>query len=207
MPTSIRLRPRGFPCLPTACAHRGSCGRADFGRFPAREATHRTIQALEQYMPPSQVNLVFEDGMLFKLHGASDRGQKPGSRVFQRALLSCGAARLPQVIDTTFMIAATIQGFARSGGCSPLLPRLEVGTARISTRGRSFTRIITGTNFLAVPRPYGSRDAGVLGERIVFERYLKEVFEGGVQLDRGAQICPEGRMGSGVFEKAAHLLH
>ena len=57
---------------------------------------YATIQALEQYMPADQINLSFNDGMLFKRMELLLDGKSPACALFSRAVLLRRAARLPQ---------------------------------------------------------------------------------------------------------------
>ena len=57
---------------------------------------YSTIQALEQYMPADEINLSFEDGMLFRRMELLIDGKSAGGGAVQRAVLLRRAARLPQ---------------------------------------------------------------------------------------------------------------
>ena len=61
-------------------------------------------------MAPGEINLTFEDGMLFHRMAASIEGKSPGRGAFQRAILSGRATGLPQGDRHHFMIAAMIKG-------------------------------------------------------------------------------------------------
>jgi len=100
------------------------------------------------------INLTFEDGMLFRRLELLDRRQEPRRGVVQRAVLPRRAARLPaKIIDTTFMIAAMINGSPEPEDVAPLLLRALKRPSATSTSGRSSTRTTTGTSFPSAGTP------------------------------------------------------
>src|SRR5664279_5704487 len=71
---------------------------------------YSTIQALEQYIPASEINLVFEDGMLFSRMEKFIDGKSPAAALFNGPYYFAEQLGFRKVIDTTFMIAAMIKG-------------------------------------------------------------------------------------------------
>ena len=57
---------------------------------------YSTIQALEQYLKPDQINLSFSEGLAVSSNGAADRPEIAGRVVIQRSILLRRAAGIPQ---------------------------------------------------------------------------------------------------------------
>src|SRR5229473_653048 len=71
---------------------------------------YSTIQALEQYIPPGEINLIFEDGMLFSRMERFIDGKSPAAALFNGPYYLAEQLGFRKVIDTTFIIAAMIKG-------------------------------------------------------------------------------------------------
>ena len=70
---------------------------------------YSTIQALEQYLPAAEINLTFEDGMLFHRMELLIEGKSPAAALFNGPYYLAEQLGFRKVIDTTFMIAAMIK--------------------------------------------------------------------------------------------------
>src|SRR6202161_1867683 len=71
---------------------------------------YSTIQALEQYMASNQINLTFEDGMLFRRMELLIDGKAPASALFSGPYYFAEQLGFRKIIDTTFMITTMITG-------------------------------------------------------------------------------------------------
>ena len=71
---------------------------------------YSTIQALEQYMPPDQINLSFTDGMLFSRMELLIDGKIPACTLFSGPYYFAEQLGFRKVIDCTFMITTMITG-------------------------------------------------------------------------------------------------
>jgi len=71
---------------------------------------YSTIQALEQYMPSDQINLSFEEGMLFARMQLLLEGKIPAAALFSSPYYFAEQLGYRKPIDTSFMIAAMING-------------------------------------------------------------------------------------------------
>src|ERR1700676_2561568 len=69
---------------------------------------YSTIQALEQYLAPGEINLTFEDGMLFRRLELLIEGKSRAAALFSGPYYLVEQLGFRKVIDTTFMIAAMI---------------------------------------------------------------------------------------------------
>ena len=163
---------------------------------------YSTIQALEQYMAPSQINLVFEDGMLFNRMELLVEGKSQAAALFSGPYYLVEQLGFRKVIDTTFIISAMINGSPDPEDVRRYFRALRLAQRDIDVRPELYTHYYRNEfpeRFHAImdPRRWGP------GERIVFEPYSKDVFEGAFKWIAEHKIFSEGRMGSGDFEKAA----
>ena|SRR5690349_17252129 len=71
---------------------------------------YATIQALEQYLPPDEIDLHFADGMLFARMGRLIDGTAPACALFNGPYYFAEQLGFRKVIDTTFMIATMVTG-------------------------------------------------------------------------------------------------
>ena len=91
---------------------------------------YSTVQALEPYLKPEQINLTYADGMLFKRMELLLEGKAPAVQPVQRSLLLRRAARLPQGDRHHLHDRHHDPRRSRSGGPAQVLPRAAQGAAR-----------------------------------------------------------------------------
>ena len=147
---------------------------------------YATIQALEQYMPLDQINLSFNDGMLFDRMDLLFDGKIPACTLFSGPYYFAEQLGFRKVIDCTFMMATHDHRRSRSGGRAQVLPRAASARSATSTCGPSSTRTTTRTRF---PKRYHARmdtRRWGPGERIVFEPYTEGDLRGVARLDRAS---------------------
>jgi NMT1/THI5 like len=162
---------------------------------------YSTIQALEQYMAPSEINLTFEDGMLFHRMELLIEGRSPAAALFNGPYYLAEQLGFRKVIDTTFMIAAMIKGTVDPEDVRRFFRALRRAQRDIDLRPELYTHYYKNEfpdRFHAVmdTRRWGP------GERIVFETYSKEVFERSFDWIAEHNIFAEGRMGSGGYDRS-----
>jgi ABC-type nitrate/sulfonate/bicarbonate transport system substrate-binding protein len=162
---------------------------------------YSTIQALEQYMAPSEINLTFEDGMLFHRMELLIEGKSPAAALFNGPYYLAEQLGFRKVIDTTFMIAAMIKGTVDPEDVRRFFRALRRAQRDIDLRPELYTHYYKNEfpdRFHAVmdTRRWGP------GERIVFETYSKEVFERSFDWIAEHNIFAEGRMGSGGYDRS-----
>ena len=71
---------------------------------------YSTVQALEQYLKPEQINLVYSDGMLFARMEKLFEGKAPAVHLFGGPYYFAEQLGFRKVIDCTFMIGTMIHG-------------------------------------------------------------------------------------------------
>ncbi len=163
---------------------------------------YSTIQALEQYLPASAINLVFEDGMLFHRMEQLIDGKSPAAALFNGPYYLAEQLGFRKVIDTTFMIAAMIKGTPDPEDVRRFFAALRSAQRDIDLRPELYTHYYKNEfpdrfHSIMDTRRWGP------GERIVFEPYSKEVFEKSFEWIAEHKIFADGAMGAGNFEQAA----
>jgi ABC-type nitrate/sulfonate/bicarbonate transport system substrate-binding protein len=162
---------------------------------------YSTIQALEQYMPASEINLTFEDGMLFRRMALLIDGKSPAAALFSGPYYLAEQLGFRKVIDTTFMIATMIKGAPDPEDVRRYFRALRKAQHDIDLRPELYTRYYKNEfpdrfHEMMDPRRWGP------GERIVFEPYSRELFEQSFDWIERHGIFSDGRMGSGDYEQA-----
>ncbi|HYR37048.1 MAG TPA: hypothetical protein VEQ87_22365 [Burkholderiales bacterium] len=162
---------------------------------------YSTIQALEQYMPPSDIKLSFADGILFsRLEKLIDR-KVPAASLFSGPYYFLEQLGFRKVIDTTFMMAAMLNHAPDPEDVKKYYRALRKAQRDIDLRPELHTHHYKKefpARFLeqADTRRWGP------GERIVFEPYTKEVFEDSFKWIREHHIFDGQDMGAGKYEEA-----
>jgi len=162
---------------------------------------YSTIQALEQYMAASEINLTFEDGMLFHRMELLLEGKSPAAALFNGPYYLAEQLGFRKVIDTTFMIAAMIKGEVDPEDVRRFFRALRRAQRDIDLRPELYTHYYKNEFTDRFHAVMDTRSWGP-GERIVFETYSKEVFEQSFDWIAEHKIFAEGRMGSGEYERS-----
>lgn len=90
---------------------------------------YSTIQALEQYLKPAEINLSFGEGLLFKRMELLIDGKTPGVLFVQWPLLFRRAAGIPEGHRHDIYDCDDDHGRSRSGRCEEIFPRAEKSPA------------------------------------------------------------------------------
>ena len=162
---------------------------------------YSTIQALEQYIPASEINLVFEDGMLFSRMEKFIDGKSPAAALFNGPYYLAEQLGFRKVIDTTFMIAAMIKGSPDPEDIRRYFRALRSAQRDIDLRPERYTRYYQNEFPDRFHAMMDTRRWGP-GERIVFEPYTKEVFEESFDWIAKHKIFSDGGMGSGDYDRS-----
>lgn len=162
---------------------------------------YSTIQALEQYLDRRQIALTFEDGMLFRRLELLLDGKSRAAALFSGPYYLAEQLGYRKVIDTTFMIAAMINGSPDPQDVQRYFRALKRAQRDIDLRPERYTHYYVKEfperyHALMDTRRWGP------GERIVFETYTKEVYEESFEWIARHEIFAEGGMGSGDYDKA-----
>ena len=162
---------------------------------------YATVQALEGYLKPEQINLKFADGMLFARMEQLFEGKTPAVNLFSGPYYFAEQLGFRKVIDTTFMIATMIHGDPDPEDLRKFFRALRKAQRDIDLRPELYTHYYKNEfpdrfHALMDTRRWGP------GERLVFEPYTKEVFEESREWIADHHIFPADEMGSGPYEKA-----
>jgi ABC-type nitrate/sulfonate/bicarbonate transport system substrate-binding protein len=179
---------------------------ADLARVPIsvgyQSGSHySTIQALEQYLPASDINLIFEDGMLFSRMERFIDGRSPAAALFNGPYYLAEQLGFRKVIDTTFMIAAMIKGEPDPEDIRRYFRALRLAQRDIDLRPELYTHYYKN-EFPDRFHPIMDTRRWGPGERIVFEPYSKEVFEQSFDWIAQHKIFAEGGMGLGNYDQS-----
>ena len=162
---------------------------------------YSTIQALEPYLKPDEINLSFADGLLFKrMEKLYDR-QTPACALFSGPYYFMEQLGFRKILDSTFMIAAMITGDPDSSDVRKYFQALRRAQRDIDLRPDLYTHYYKKEFPARFQSEMDTRRWGP-GERIVFEPYSKEVFEESFNWIAQRNIFPEGGMGAGNYDDA-----
>jgi len=162
---------------------------------------YSTIQALEQYLAPKDINLTFEDGMLFRRLELLVEGRSRAAALFSGPYYLAEQLGFRKVIDTTFMIAAMINGSPDPEDVRRYYRALRSAQRDIDLRPELYTHYYKNEFPERYHAMMDTRRWGP-GERIVFEPYSREVYQQSFDWIARREIFAEGGMGAGDYDKA-----
>src|SRR6185312_13748461 len=162
---------------------------------------YATVQALEQYLKPEDINLSFKDGLLFKRMELLIDGKVPAVHLFNGPYYFAEQLGFRKVIDATFMIATMLTGDPDPEDVSKYFRALRRAQRDIDLRPDRYTHYYRNEFPQRFREQMDTRRWGP-GERLVFEPYTREVFEESFEWIARHGIFEEGRMGSGRYEDA-----
>jgi hypothetical protein len=162
---------------------------------------YATIQALEHAMPADKITLSFDEGMLFHRLEAFLDGKSPAVSLFSGPYYFAEQLGFRKIIDSTFMIAAMI-----NGGPDPEDVRKYFGALRRAQRDIDLRpELYTHYYKCEFPERFHAEMDTLRwgpGERIVFEPYSKEAFEASLRWIAQHEIFDARELGAGRYEEA-----
>ena len=162
---------------------------------------YATVQALEQYLKPEQLNLSFADGLLFKRMEHLIHGKAPAVHLFSGPYYFAEQLGFRKVIDTTFMIGTMIHGDPDPEDVRKFFRALRRAQRDIDVRPELYTHYYKNEFPVRWHSMMDTRRWGP-GERLVFEPYTKDIYEQSFAWIASHQIFPEGAMGNAQYERA-----
>jgi len=161
---------------------------------------YATIQGLEQYLRPDQINLSFAEGMLFaRLDRLLDE-TSPASTLFSGPYYLAEQLGFRKVLDVTFMITTMITGEPDPEELRKYFSALRRAQRDIDLRPERYTHYYRNEFPARYHAVMDTRRWGP-GERIVFETYTQEMYDETFNwiADRG--IFAETGMGVGQYNR------
>ncbi len=161
---------------------------------------YSSIQALEQYLPADQIQLSFNDGMLFKRMQLLIDGEIPAAALFSGPYYFAEQLGFRKIIDTTFMIATMITGNTDPAELRKYFRALQRAQRDIDLRPEAYTHYYQNEFPVRYHATMDTRRWGP-GERIVFEPYTEEAFNRSREWIAQHEIFGPGGLGSGTYEQ------
>jgi len=162
---------------------------------------YSTMQALEQYLKPEDINLSFSEGILFgRLENLIDR-KTPAAALFSGPYYFLEQLGFRKVIDTTFMIATMLTGTPDMEDVRKYFRALRRAQRDIDLRPELHTHHYRHEFPDRFQDQMDTRRWGP-GERIVFEPYTKDVYEQSFKWIAEHGIFEGADMGAGRYEQA-----
>ena len=162
---------------------------------------YATIQALEQYMPASKINLSFKEGMLFSRMQLLLDAKIPAATLFSGPYYFAEQLGFRKIIDATFMITTMITGHPDPEDLKKYFRALKKAQRDIDLRPELYTHYYKNEFPKRYHAQMDTRRWGP-GERIVFEPYTKDVFEESRDWIREREIFGGGELGKGAYEES-----
>jgi hypothetical protein len=137
---------------------------------------YSTIEALDRFLRPDQINLSFADGLLFRrMEKLFDR-EVPAASLFSGAYYFMEQLGFRKVLDTSFMMAAMVEEHADMADVTKYFGALRRAQSAIDLHPHRYTHYYRNEfpeRFVPLmdTRLFGP------GERIVFEPYTRAMYE------------------------------
>jgi ABC-type nitrate/sulfonate/bicarbonate transport system substrate-binding protein len=162
---------------------------------------YSSIQALEQYLSPDQINLSFKDGLLFRRMELLIDRQVPAAALFSGPYYFAEQLGFRKVMDSTFMIAHMINGDPDPADVRKFYRALKRAQRDIDLRPELYTHYYRSEFPKRFHEAMDTRRWGP-GERIVFEPYGRKEFEDARNWISEHHIFDDGNLGNRDYENA-----
>jgi hypothetical protein len=162
---------------------------------------YATIQALEQYLKPEEINLSYSEGLLFHRMEQLIDGKTQAASLFSGPYYFVEQLGFRKIIDTTFMIATMITGDPDPEDVRKYFRGLRRAQRDIDLHPELYTHHYKQEMPERFHDSMDTRRWGP-GERIVFEPYTQAVYEESYEWIAKHEIFAEGQMGPCEYERA-----
>jgi hypothetical protein len=166
---------------------------------------YSTIQALEPYLDSEDIKLSFADGLLFRRMEKFIDAEVPAVSAFSGPFYFLEQLGYRKVVDTTFMMATIISGSPDPGDVRKYFRALRRAQVDIDLRPELYVRLY----LKEFPERFHDQidlSKWGPGERLVFERYTREMFEESFEWIAARDIFPDGNMGAGSYQEAVYAV-
>jgi hypothetical protein len=162
---------------------------------------YSTIQVLEQYLKPAEINLSFAEGLLFKRLEMLVDLKAPAVSLFSGPYYFAEQMGFRKIIDSTFMIATMLTGDPEMEDVQKYFKGLRRAQRDIDLRPDLYTHYYRKEFPERFQAQMDTRRWGP-GERIVFEPYTKETYQQSIDWISERQIFPDGKMCESNYDQA-----
>jgi ABC-type nitrate/sulfonate/bicarbonate transport system substrate-binding protein len=162
---------------------------------------YATVQALEQYLTPKQINLIYSDGMLFARMEKLLDGSAPAVSLFSGPYYFAEQLGFRKVIDTTFMMGMMIHGDLDPDDLRKYYRALRRAQRDLDLRPELYTHYYKKEFPERFHARMDTRRWGP-GERLVFEPYTRDVYEAARSWIAAHKIFPDDDLGKERYEES-----
>jgi len=164
---------------------------------------YSTIQALEQFLKPEEINLNFNDGLLFARMEKLIDGESPACSLFSGTYYFLDQLGFKKIVETTFMMAGMITGDPDPEDIRKYYAALKMAQHDIDLRPELYTHYYTEE---FPERFHDMMDLRYFGpgERIVFEEYSKDMFDLSRDWVAERDIFPDNDLGARDYDQARY---
>lgn len=166
---------------------------------------YSTVQALEQFLQPDEVNLTFNEGLTFSRLEKLIDGEIQASSLFSGCYYFLYQLGFRKVVETTFMMATMITGEPDPADVEKYYRALKKAQADIDLRPELYVHYYKREFPTRFHDKMDLRQFGP-GERIVFENYSQEIFAQTRDWVRSAGIFEDGNLGDDEYDKAIYTV-
>ena len=164
---------------------------------------YSTIQALEQFLDPREINLSFKDGLLFSRMEKLIDGEIPACSLFSGTYYFLDQLGFKKIVETTFMMAGMITGNPEPEDVEKYYRALRKAQHDIDLRPELYTHYYKEEFPERFHEIMDLRYFGP-GERIVFEKYSEKMYEESRVWVSERDIFPEGDIGNRNYLEAKY---
>jgi len=164
---------------------------------------YSTIQALEQFLDPNDINLSFKEGLLFARMEKLIDGEIPACSLFSGCYYFLDQLGFRKIVETTFMMAGMITGEPDPVDVQKFYRALRRAQHDIDLRPELYTHYYK-EEFPERFHPMMDLRYFGPGERIVFEEYSEKMYNESRVWVSERDIFPDGDIGDLSYEEAKY---
>jgi ABC-type nitrate/sulfonate/bicarbonate transport system substrate-binding protein len=165
---------------------------------------YSTIQALEQFLKPEEINLSFNDGLLFARMEKLIDGEVPACSLFSGTYYFLDQLGFKKIVETTFMMAGMITGDPDSADIAKYYRALKKAQHDIDLRPELYVHFYK-EEFPERFHPMMDLRYFGPGERIVFDSYSQQMYDQSRTWVSERDIFPDGDIGDRAYDSARYI--
>ena len=164
---------------------------------------YSTIQALEQFLKPEEINLNYGDGLLFARMEKLIDGETPACSLISGTYYFLDQLGFKKIVETTFMMASMITGEPDPEDIEKYYAALKMAQHDIDLRPELYV------HYYKEEFPERFQDMMDLryfgpGERVVFEPYSRDMFALSREWVSERDIFPDNDLGARDYDEARY---